>query len=85
MMRFTHSSCTEVSGNLVVEPLLKHATTKVNANATTLMVSWNSRNLRMFSRMERPHLTDATMPVHSRCVRRAKRGPVSTEKRHPPA
>ena len=78
MMRFTHNSCTEVSGNLVVEPLLKQATTKVRVSATRLMVSWKFRNLRMFSRMERPHLTDATMPVHSRCVRTAQRSTVST-------
>jgi len=63
MIKLTHNSCTDVSGNLVVEPLLKQATTNVNASATTLIVSWNSKNLRMFSRMDRPHFTDATMPA----------------------
>ena len=56
-MRLTQSSCMTLSG---VWPLVR-AVTKATTSATALMVSWNTRNLRMLLKTERPHSTDLTM------------------------
>eukprot|EP00760_Papus_ankaliazontas_P031722 PhM_4_TR5422/c1_g1_i1/m.84256 len=54
MMRLTHSSCTDLSGNL---PSALREPTNVSATHTTLTHSWNWRNLRMLSLTVRPHTT----------------------------
>jgi hypothetical protein len=51
MIRFTHSSCTAVSG----VPKPSRAPKKAVSRATTFTVSWNWTNLRRFSKTLRPH------------------------------
>ena len=66
-------ACTGVMGKRSVDPPLRHAVTKVSVSATMLIVSWKVRNLRMFSLMERPQRTDATMDAkRSSCSSRGE-------------
>jgi hypothetical protein len=54
MIRFTHSSCSTLSG--MRPPTM--APTKLTMSATKFTVSWNCRNLRMEVNTLRPHSTD---------------------------
>mmetsp|Transcript_2836 Transcript_2836/g.11436 ORF Transcript_2836/g.11436 Transcript_2836/m.11436 type:complete len:320 (+) Transcript_2836:370-1329(+) len=61
MRRLIQSSWDTDRGKAEVSPSLAPDTTKVTVRATTLMVSWRTRNLRMFSITERPQRTARTM------------------------
>mmetsp|Transcript_25715 Transcript_25715/g.72046 ORF Transcript_25715/g.72046 Transcript_25715/m.72046 type:complete len:339 (+) Transcript_25715:611-1627(+) len=59
MMRLTHRSWMALSG----DPFWAMAPMKATSRAEKLTVSWNWRNLRMLSKMQRPHRTEKTMEL----------------------
>ena len=65
MMRLIHSSWMACSGKGLSSPRCSSAVTNVVMQATPLMVSWKHRNLRMFSRMARPHTMASTSSLKS--------------------